>query len=218
MTTYGYDSQNRPISITRNNVESTILYGDPKHIYTTTEPEVNHIFYVTPSLTIPGQGEIIIYPPVLNTNFTATRYEYSQAFKIYYPAPLRNFLYAFDGSGRLISYSDRSNNTSDINVYNYTYSDDNITNEQAGLSAGHGGVYNYIYTYDDKVNPFYDLWDPQVNPRLQFSRNNTTSISVQGQATITYTYEYNQQGLPTKRTGTQNGIQISVLTFTYESF
>ncbi|GAB3943129.1 hypothetical protein GCM10028805_08860 [Spirosoma harenae] len=221
-TTYSYDSQNQPISITRNQVVNTIMYGDPQRIYTSSESEANHIFYITPSSSTPGQGEIVVYPPVLtNTRFTATRYNYSTATKIYYSVRLRYFDYTFDGSGRLTSYADRSDTNPDLNSYGYTYTGENITRQDVSTAGGHGLNYRIDYTHDDKINPFYGLWDPEIETRLRFTRNNMISARSQGLSSnddIVYTYEYNQQGLPTKRTTVRNGVQSGVLTFTYESY
>lgn len=73
--------------------------------------------------------------------------------------------------------------------------------------------------YDDKLNPFFGLMDPNIDPIQQFSRNNRVKFTDNLTNTVTtYVYEYNQQGLPIKRTATRNENTLEVLTYTYESY
>ncbi|MVM33595.1 hypothetical protein GO755_26390 [Spirosoma sp. HMF4905] len=219
LVTYNYDSQNQPASITRNQITSSIMHGDPQRVLTDSDPYATNVFYIRNSAQ--ANSTVIVFPPVLsNTSFLATEYGRFNTGKIFFNVPVRKYTYDFDTSGRLTRISDFSD-APDINGASYEYTGENITKENVFTSAGHGDVYTNTFTYDDKINPFYGLLDPQINARLRFSRNNILTLQSAGRGAVpntTYAYEYNAQGLPTKLTTTVNGNQSGITTFTYESY
>ncbi|GAB2599169.1 hypothetical protein [Spirosoma areae] len=128
------------------------------------------------------------------------------------------FSYQFDSDKHLRGYykADAANNATARNGASYTYTGENITkaNSFSGRDRGPDG----FYEYDDKINPFFGLLDdPNVDPQLRCNRNNIIKSYAPGfpNSDRSYQYEYNPQGLPTKRTtvGTNE-----VVTYTYKSY
>lgn len=103
----------------------------------------------------------------------------------------------------------------------YQYSGDNITKATFGI--GRVMLGDRLYEYDNRLNPFFGSTDPDLDDIQRFSRNNVVKVTyypsgVSAPATevISYGYEYNPQGLPTKRTTTQGGTDVT--TYSYESY
>lgn len=109
--------------------------------------------------------------------------------------------------------------TRDVRVYEYT--GDNIT--KGTFIIGRVTLGDRIYEYDDKINPFFGSTDPALDDLQRFSRNNVVKITPvappgggPASPVISYSYEYNPQGLPTRRTTTQGSSDVS--TFLYEPY
>lgn len=224
--TYSYDGQNRPVSINRVNdgVSSlaVITYGDQQLNYVNTAPEANRTFYVEyPDPADQTQGQVTLYPlPLDGVDFVAKRYYLLNA-KVFYSAYDRTYQYYFDANKRINGFNDIGNSSPiDQNNYSYEYTGENVTGEQFSTAAGHGLHGTATYTYDTQLNPFFGLLDPKIDPARRFSRNNAVSIlySTTSLPTTTYAYDYNAQGLPTKRTTTYNGAVTETLTYTYENY
>lgn len=224
--TYNYDSQNRPVSIDRiingTNRLAVIAYGDPQLRYVNTLPEANRTFYVEYSNPADQtQGQATLYPlPLDGVSFTAKRYSLLNG-KVYYSIYDRTYQYNFDATKRINSFSEiGSTSPIDQNNYSYAYSGDNVTSEQFSTAAGHGVRGTATYTFDGRPNPFFGLLDPSIDPTTRFSRNNITSVtySTTSLPNVAYAYEYNAQGLPTKRTATYGGAVTETLLYTYESY
>jgi len=72
------------------------------------------------------------------------------------------------------------------------------------------------YVYDTNTNPLSGLFDLSIDPEFRFSQNNVIKKS-QNNLISNYTYVYNQQGLPVKRTESRNG-NTYVMNYTYEEY
>lgn len=223
LTSYGYDSQNRLTNINRSNGYSAVIaYGDPQKQYVTTDAETNNTFFV--EYTNPSDrttGLITRYPYTLDgSSFLAVKNTLFNS-KIDYSKRIRTYQYTFDASKQLSDFVD-SGGAPDINAYSYTYTGDNVTGETSVIAAGHAGIINSVYTYDSKLNPFYGLFDPAIDARERFSRNNATgsTSSLRGTTLFTtvYDYEYNPQGLPIKRTKKQSDLSPETTNYVYESY
>jgi len=226
--TYSYDSLNRPVSIDRINNGQTSLaivaYGDPQLKYVNSVQETNRVFFLEyPNPADRTQGQATLYPlPLSPVSFTAKRYALLNS-KVYYSIYDRTYQYNFNNTGNLIGFSDvGSSSPIDQNNYGYGYTGENISSEQFSTAAGHGFRGTITYTYDSRPNPFFELLDPKLSVAGRFSRNNVTSLTYSNVSNslsnTTYTYEYNAQGLPTKRSATTNGAVIETLLYTYESY
>ncbi len=224
--TYSYDSQNRPVSVNRTiagvNSLAVIAYGDPQQKYTDVINDTRTLYLEYPDPADQRGGTITPYPSMVNgTSFNTTKYGLFNA-KIYTSTVVRNYFYTFNASQQLTEYSDAGNGT-DVNTFKYTTTGNNITAEQYSYSAGRGDAGSASYTYDDKPNPLFGLMDPTISYTQRLSRNNVltkTNASLRNfnSGLTTYAYEYNGQGLPTKRTATYNGSVIETLTYNYESY
>ena len=126
--------------------------------------------------------------------------------------------YSFDANKRVTSFytSDNQNNQVSRVGSGYTYTGENITGS-TGFS-GRTSLPGSVKEYDDKINPFFGLMDPNIDPVQRYSRNNFVKSESPGFPAFVsfYAYEYNAQGLPTKRT--ESGFRIEVTTFTYEAY
>ncbi len=75
------------------------------------------------------------------------------------------------------------------------------------------------YTFDDKPNPFFGLFGPDISPVRRYSRNNVTEATVRYPSgsvrTYTITYTYNAQGLPI--TAQKSDTSARIL-FEYEAY
>lgn len=82
------------------------------------------------------------------------------------------------------------------------------TVDEYGFSSGNlltirtfiGPAQTEAYTFDDKPNPFFGLFGPDVTPVRRYSRNNVTGATLRYPSgnvqTYTISYTYNEQGLP----------------------
>ncbi|QKZ13562.1 hypothetical protein [Spirosoma sp. KUDC1026] len=224
--TYSYDSQNRPVSINRAvagvNTLAIIAYGDPQQKYTYVSNDTRTLYLEYPNSADQRDGTITPYPSMpTGTSFATTKYGLLNS-KIYTSNVVRNYNYTFNASQQLTEYSEVGSGT-DVNTFKYTTTGDNITAEQYSYSAGRGDTGTVTYTYDDRPNPLFGLLDPTVSNTQRLSRNNVLTKTNASQKNFnsgltTYAYEYNGQGLPTKRTATYNGSVIETLTYNYESY
>jgi hypothetical protein len=75
------------------------------------------------------------------------------------------------------------------------------------------------FTYDDKPNPFFGLFGPDITPVRRYSRNNVTGATVRYPSgsvrTYTISYTYNNEGLPVTA---QWSDASSRLLFEYEAY
>ncbi|QJD78946.1 hypothetical protein [Spirosoma rhododendri] len=225
--TYSYDSQNRPVSIDRvfngKNSLAVIAYGDPQLNYVNNASGANYTFYIEyPDPADKTQGQATPYPlPLDGVSFTVRRY-YLLRGKVFSDIYDRTYQYTFDADKRISGYLEiGSSSPIDQNGYRYAYTGENITSEQFSTAAGHGVRGTATYTYDAQPNPFFGLLDPAIDQTTRFSRNNITSVtySTTSLPNVTYAYEYNAQGLPTKRTATSpSGTTLGTIVYTYENY
>ena len=221
-TTYTYDSQNRLATIAKADGSLGVFaYGDPdKHyVYTDTEKDFTY-FILYPNPADKTTGEITRLPLTLSgTTFQADTYPLINS-KLYQPTKLRYTTYSFDVSKRISSvYRYLSGPVGDN--FAYAYPAENSIHEVLNYSGGHFTV-SYKLDFDSKINPFYGLFDPDLDALEVFSRNNLVTTTLTSDPTpkvvTVYDYEYNAQGLPTKRTTKQGTNPDETLTFTYESY
>lgn len=97
--------------------------------------------------------------------------------------------------------------------FTYTYENGNLVKLTA-MDAFGQVEFTITYTYDDKVNPFYQL-RYLTDPILYCSRNNVVSAKVNDNEPVRKAYTYNEQGLPLTQTYVSTG---AVLAYEYESF
>ena len=109
-------------------------------------------------------------------------------------------------------------NQFDTHVYSFTYTRENIATIVRNTFKSND--YINVYEYDTKINPFFGSTDPSLDDTQRFSLNNVTKITTiypnSTQQTVVYQYEYNQQGLPTKRTTIQGGTDVFI--YIYETY
>jgi YD repeat-containing protein len=224
--TYSYDSLNRTVSIDRINDGQTgravIVYGDPQQQYTFMANDTRILYLDYPSPSNLQTGSITPYPANWQgANFSTSRYGVVGT-KINTSVVIRSYEFSFDADKQPSSYVDRGSGI-DLNTFSYRSTNSNVTFEQYRYAAGRGDRGTVTYTYDDKPNSLFSLLDPTIGLVQRFSRNNVlietrTSDRSNVSATTTYAYEYNAQGLPTKRTATANGAVTETLLYTYESY
>lgn len=225
--TYSYDSLNRPVSIDRINNGQTgraiIAYGDPQQQYTFMANDTRILYLDYPSPSNLQTGSITPYPANWQgANFSTSRYGVVGT-KINTSTVFRSYEFSFDTDKQPSSYVDRGSGPTDLNTFSYGSTNGNVTSEQYRYAAGRGDFGTATYSYDNKPNPLFGLLDPSVDLIQRFSRNNVLiRDNVSGRnnvsGTTTYAYEYNAQGLPTKRTATYGGSVIETLLYTYESY
>ena len=222
-TTYTYDSQNRVATIARPDGSMGVFsYDDPKQqtIY----------FYEYPDPADRSKGRTTLYPFDLQPNiYTPGAYILiGKQTGTVDPAVItiinsRNafdklYNYSFDTNKRLTVYYTSSGSDDATSRFGsgYTYTGENITGS-TGFSGRTTSPVSVI-GFDDKLNPFFGLMDPDVDPALRYSRNNPVKSELSGYPDFlrSYTYEYNAQGLPTKRTQTAGGTVVT--TFAYEAY
>ncbi|GAB4004722.1 hypothetical protein GCM10028808_02930 [Spirosoma migulaei] len=220
-TTYTYDSQNRLASISKADGSLGIIsYGDPDHKYSANGLD-NTLFVQLPNPADQTTGAITLYPRNLDgTTFSATKYSLVNSRPGNYR--FQNYQYTFDANRHISTiYSVDPNVNPSGDFFTFTYTGENITRGAYSYVGGHFNAGVFAYEYDDKINPFFGLLDPDIDPLDRFSRNNrvkSSSSSFSNTPVTTYEYEYSSQGLPTKRTTKQDGTIVSVLTYTYESY
>ena len=214
-TTYTYDSQHRPATITKadgslsvysynEGTKTTQLnqYPDPADRTTGTA-------WVFPSNFGDFSPFIVRLYPITNSVISS-------------PVAIRNETYELDASNHvtlvLRGPGNTSNSQSGIND-GYTYTGENIT--RGSTVNGRSILSTSTYEYDANINPFFGLTDPAIVNTQRFSRNNVvkeTKVMSGSTDLIRYEYVYNQQGLPTKRTTSVNDVVTETLTFGYESY
>jgi hypothetical protein len=111
-------------------------------------------------------------------------------------------------------------NPSDTTVYRY-----NNNNLQSVIENKHDTLYSY--KYDNKKNPFNDLFPFPIGNYggelyngflVVSSENNPVSIfSKTWNITSTYEYEYNEQGYPSKIIEFRSGVQKEISILSYET-
>ena len=213
ITTYIYDNQNRLSTISKSDGSLSVLsYDDLGKQYT----------YYSEYLNASDQtkGLVTLYPYTLDgTTFSAKQYPILNSAP-YKGVTIATFNYGFDANKHINEYykSDGDDNAAARIGAGYTSSGENIATSTA--FSGRTNSPGYLYGYDDKINPFFGLMDPTLDPAQRFSRNNVVKADLTGYPNnlMTYAYEYNPQGLPTKRTATSNNTVTTVLTYTYESY
>ena len=97
----------------------------------------------------------------------------------------------------------------------YTYSSGNLTTIKTVI----GQDQYETYSFDNKPNPFFGLFGPDISPVRGYSRNNVTEATVRYPSgsvrTYTIDYTYNDQGLPI--TAQTSGTSSRIL-FEYEAY
>lgn len=225
--TYSYDSLNRTVSIDRINDGQTgravIVYGDPQQQYTFMANDTRILYLDYPSPSNQQTGSITPYPANWQgANFSTSRYGVVGT-KINTSVVIRSYEFSFDADKQPSSYVDRGSGPTDLNTFSYRSTNNNVTFEQYRYAAGRGDFGTATYSYDNKPNPLFGLLDPSVDLIQRFSRNNVLiRDNASGRSNMsgitTYTYDYNTQGLPTKRTATYGGAVTETLLYTYESY
>ena len=81
-------------------------------------------------------------------------------------------------------------------AHRYSFSAENLVPIQSEVGPNQAES----YTLNDKPNPFFGLFGPDITPVRQHSRNNMTGVTIknpQGNVqTYSVVYEYNNSGLP----------------------
>ena len=92
----------------------------------------------------------------------------------------------FDENNSLIRTSNYSYNSDGyLTTGNQTYSNGNLVQDN--------GI---IYTYDNKKNPFYDLYPMAYIRMNQINKNNTLTSGNSSENFLTFSYSYNENGYP----------------------
>lgn len=215
--TYTYDSQNRLATISKPTGGLVVFAYDDVQKYAELKQFDNAADQTS--------GTRITFPYSFpNKDFSTTIYTFLGTIPNYYN-PVDEVRYTVDPlTPSHVRSVTRYYNSSQRDVRVYQYTGENIS--KGTFSFGRVSLGDKIYEYDDKVNPFFGSTDPDLDDIQRFSRNNVVKITsvyppppvVGGypDEVITYNYEYNQQGLPTKRTTTRGG--TGVITYTYESY
>ena len=213
--TYSYDSQNRLATIAKPTGGLVVFAYDDVRKYAEYKQYDNAADQTS--------GTRITFPYSFpNQDFSTTIYTFSSTIPNYYN-PVDEVRYTVDPllPSHLRSVTRYFMSTQrDVRVYDYR--GDNIT--KGTFSTGRISLGDKAYEYDDKINPFFGSTDPDLDDIQRFSRNNVVKITSSyppiaggyADQVVTYQYEYNQQGLPTKRTTTQGGTDIT--SYVYESY
>ncbi|GAB4018539.1 hypothetical protein [Spirosoma koreense] len=213
-TTYTYDSQNRLARVTKAD-GSLRVYS-----YSTTDYPGVPLFKEYPNPADQTKGTATIY----YSNGEAGSYTYARTRPLFnseinFGATLRTF-YLYGNSNRITSVDHHlGEDITGINPASFIYTGENITT--ANYNTFRFPDHDDTYVYDDKINPFFGMLDPDLSDVELFSRNNVTRIdytSRQSQPSYmkTYAYDYNAQGLPIRRTTIQGGNEV--ITYTYETY
>ena len=214
-TTYNYDTQNRLTTVTKADGSLRVYSYDSTGIVA--------LMKNYPNPTDRANGTVTAYYS------TGEEGSYSKA-RIYnlnngiINNPIFGDSYSsiffFGNSNRITSINRRTGMAVTGNHFiDFSYTGENII--AAKYTQFRFPDHDDTYEYDDKINPFFGMYDPDLSDVELFSRNNVTKInyvSRQSQPSYmnTYVYEYNPQGLPVKRTTTEGGNEV--ITYTYESY
>jgi YD repeat-containing protein len=215
--TYTYDSQNRLSTISRgNNSLGIFSYDDSVKPYSTTGVYATYKEYPDPADRTTGSAILLSYE---SGYFSTVRHHIINS-AIYTSVVDKYIYYTLDDNKHVTAAIEQPDRNSSVYYFsNYSYTGDNPTAAQ--FIAQRSSQYRDVYEYDDKVNPFFGSIDLNLTDVQRFARNNLvkkTSIDPNGNvlATVGYQYEYNQQGLPVKRTSIRGNLEI--VTYTYESY
>lgn len=228
-TTYTYDSLNRLSAIARADSSfTTISYNNPDKQY---------IFYVDYNGNDRTRGALTLIDPYKldQTTIRGLQYYFGGKFNpeatttslyngtgIALKTHFNDFIYTLDTTSKhLIQYSSFIPPHHDkYSKSDYVYTKDNITLATNTYFVASTDLIQskseISYVYDTNPNPFSGLFDLNIAPEFRFSRNNVTK-RLQGNLTSDYTYVYNQQGLPVKRTEIRNG-STYVINYSYEEY
>lgn len=224
--TYSYDSQNRLTTISRSDGSlGLFVYGDPEMKYVDREEDKNFTYYIDyPVASDQTKGEATQLPLGLGNSSFVGRVAplFGSKFSPDKIQPYRLVSYQIGDDKKLKSVTRvpvQSSNQIATDTYGYT--GENITDGRFTQAAGRF-ITSVTYSYDDKANPFFGLFDPGISETQRYSRNNftlsTVTVPVISNPATSYTYEYNQQGLPTKVTTKDNSGNDVVTLYTYESY
>lgn len=213
-STYTYDSQNRLATLSKNDGSLGVYKYDDVNKYAELRQYVNPADQTS--------GVHITFPYSFDgTDFTSTTYTFNSY--NYFGNTVDVARYSFDPNNKgHIIYVARNTLSPGIDQRSYQYTGENITKRR--FSQGRILYGDKVYEYDNKINPFFGSTDPDIDDIQRFSRNNVvkTTLSppigtsgIPDQITV-YEYEYNSQGLPTKRTIKQGGTEV--ITYTYEAY
>jgi YD repeat-containing protein len=191
---YMYNSQNQLITyVWKNFTDNT----------TTTE---DFIYNSTGKLAI----KISVPKNSSNIAISKNKYDYlynsnSQLYQVK-TSIWNNAAGTYINEGILYNYTYDSNNRLNVNnsLQDYTYDSNSNVIKLAGVGKN-GTPFTIQYTYDDKINPYYNL-RPLVTPNNEIiNAKNTASEIITGTFANTYNfqYEYNDGGYPTKKTSSQ---------------
>ena len=214
-TTYTYDNQNRLATISKSSGVLSVFayddiqkYADLKQFSSAADQTTG--IRITFPYSFPNKD----FTSTIYSFFSTNPYNYNQIDQTSYRVdPL---------TPSHIQAVTRYLNSSQQDVRVYAYTGDNITTGRFTLGRVSEGT--KTYEYDGKINPFFGSTDPDLDDIQRFSRNNVVKITssyppIAGgypDQVITYQYEYNQQGLPTKRTTVEGGRDVA--TYGYESY
>ena len=215
--TYTYDSQNRLSTISRgNNSLGIFSYDDSVQPYATTGVYAIYKEYPNPADRTTGSAILLSYE---SGYFSTVRHHIINS-EIYTSVVDGIIDYSPDANRHITSVVRRPDFASSVFYFiDYSYTGDNPT--AARFTAQRSYQYRDVYEYDHKTNPFFGSNDPALSDVQRFARNNLvkmTSIDPDGNvlSTVGYQYEYNQQGLPVKRTSVRGNLEI--VTYTYEAY
>ena len=115
-----------------------------------------------------------------------------------------------DGTPKLLKRTTTYSTNNLISTVRYEDGNTGVVNRAVRYSFNAGNLVSIqstvgpnqteTYTFDDKPNPFFGLFGPDITPVRQHSRNNVTGVTIkfaQGNVqTYSVVYEYNSGGLP----------------------
>lgn len=221
-TTYSYNSQGKIIKTEKSN--------DPNYQYYYSNYTYNSNGYcteiITESKSAPS-GTIDKYKYVYEYNGTDQPYQSKQ---YYWDNATNNWSttynqltsFQYDAIGNVIrvTYEDH------YNLYTYDTNGNRLSYQEYYLKSGSTTQYfkqrESTYTYDNKKNPWENLY-PRVVKTFRDSKNNNLDLvnknfnelgATISNSNFSYTYEFNSEGYPTKQTGTDG----SVVEFVYEKY
>ena len=186
--TYTYNDKNQVISITESGTPTLII-----------------------TYTYDANGDLKIGSFSDGTTYVYTFDGNHQLIKREYLAGDNVATFAYNSTGQHISTVYEGPGCSGTCTTTWTYAYPNTTTHNASLVTVNNGVSTetYAYQYDSKFNPFKPVLYSSTG-----SDNNVTQLIFSNNGspiTTSYTYEYNERGYPTKKTGSDSSVE----TFTY---